>query len=84
MSWVRAVWDEVSEDGESIQYEQTIPSNWVIDKVLYWPNHLNVKRSFHNREDPKPDWKCFKLKKIKVTGIFYYKAAYEKLELSLI
>ena len=68
MAWARAVWNEVDKDGMGEVFEQTVPSNWIINKTLHWPNHLNVKRSFKNQEDPTSEWHQFKLIKVKVTG----------------
>ena len=64
----RAVWNEVDKDGMGEVFEQTVPSNWIINKILHWPNHLNAKRSFKNQEDPTSEWHQFKLIKVKVTG----------------
>ena len=49
-------------------FEQTVPSNWIMNKTMHWPNPLNVKRSFKNQEDPTVEWHKFKLIKVKVTG----------------
>ena len=43
-------------------------SNWIINKTLHWRNHLNVKRSFKNQEDPTVEWYKFTLIKVKVTS----------------
>ena len=68
MAWTRAVWNEVDKDGMGEVFEQNVPSNWIINKSLHWPNHLNVKRSFKKQEDPTAEWHKFKLIKVKVTG----------------
>ena len=68
MAWARAVWNEVDKEGMGEVFEQTVPSNWIINKTLHCPNHLNVKRSFKNQEDPTSEWHQFKLIKVKVTG----------------
>ena len=52
MAWARAVWNEVDKEGMGEVFEQTVPSNWIINKTLHCPDHLNVKRSFKNQEDP--------------------------------
>ena len=67
MAWTRAVWNEVDTDGMGEVFEQTISSNWIINKRLHWPTHINVKRSSKNQEDPTAEWHKFKLIKVKVT-----------------
>lgn len=66
MSWSRAVWIEPKEDGTFEEYEMTIPANWVVGKHVFWPNHINVKRSFNKLEDPSPSWHQFTLIKLKL------------------
>ena len=68
MAWARAVWNEVDKDGMGKVFQQSVPSNWIINKTLHWPNHFNVKRSFKNQEDPTSEWHKFKLIKVKETG----------------
>jgi len=68
MSWVKAVWNELGRDGEKISYEDTVPSNWIKGKKLYWPNHLNAKRSFWNRDEPNEEWDQYELVKAKLIG----------------
>lgn len=69
MSHCRAVWLEpVNKDGELAEFEMTIPTYWVVGQQVYYPHHLNVKRSYNNMEHPKDDWKKFRLVKIKVRG----------------
>ena len=36
MSWTRAVWFEYAKDGTLAEFEQTIPSNWIKESVVYW------------------------------------------------
>ena len=68
MTWARAICDKVDKDGMGEVFEQTVPSNWIINKTIHWPNHPNMKRSFKNQEDPTAEWHKFKLMKVKVTG----------------
>ena len=68
MAWAKAICDKVDKDGMGDVFEQTVPSNWIIHKTMHWTNHLNVKRSFKNQEDPTAEWHQFKLIKVKVTG----------------
>jgi len=60
------VWIEPQDDGTMEEFEMAIPANWVCGRKVYLPNHLNVKRSFKQREDPTASWKCFKLIKLKL------------------
>ena len=48
-------------------FEQTVPSNWIINKTLHWPNHLNIKKSFKNQEAPTAKWYTFKFINFNVT-----------------
>lgn len=68
MSWSRAVWIEPQDDDEFVEYEQTIPTNWIVGKKVHWPNHINVKRAYQSMENPGPNWQTFKLVKIKLFG----------------
>ena len=68
MTRARAVWHEKNKDGVDKAFEQSVPTYWIVSRKLHWPNHLNVKRSFRNREDVTEDWFRFDLIKIKVTG----------------
>lgn len=68
MSWSRVVWIEPDGDDEFVEYEQTIPTNWIVGKKVYWPNSMNVKRAYKTMESPGPNWNIFKLVKIKLTG----------------
>ena len=40
MSFNKVVWKELSNSGKVIEYEKTVPENWVLDGKVYWPNHL--------------------------------------------
>ena len=35
MTWTRAVWNEVDKDSMGKVYEQTAPSNWIVNKTLH-------------------------------------------------
>ena len=67
MVWARTVWNEVDKDGMEKVFEQTVPSNWITNKTLHWPNHLSIKRSFKNQEAPTAKWYTFELIKVNVT-----------------
>ena len=67
MAWARAVWNEADKDGIEKVFQQTGPSNWIINKTLHWPNHLNIKRSFKNQEAPTAKLYKFELIKVNVT-----------------
>lgn len=71
MAYCRAVWEEPQENGSLKEFELTIPSNWVKGSLVYWPTHLNAKKSFLDCEEPKSSWTSFNLIKLKVTGIFF-------------
>jgi len=65
-NWSRTVWAEPQSSGKLQEFEMMIPYNWVKDGLVYWPNHLNVIDSFNQQEEPKLDWKVFKLIKLKL------------------
>ena len=61
MSWSRVAWIE-----GDVEYEQTVPHNWVKGKHIYWPNQMNVKRAYFDHEEPNENWLAFKLVKVKL------------------
>ena len=78
MSYSRVVWLEPQPNGKDEEYEMTVPSNWIKGSSLFYPHHLNVRRSFKNRAEPSNDWHCFQIVKIKLhKGILaiYYKSS---------
>lgn len=68
MSWTRAVWFECKTDGSLHEFEETIPSNWIIENIVYWPPRSIEASSIKNLTDPSDDWFQFELKYIKITG----------------
>ena len=52
MAWTRAVWNEVDKDDMGEVFEQTVPSNWIINKTMHWPNPLDVKGLLKIRKIP--------------------------------
>ena len=65
MSWSRAVWQEKTQEEE-----MTIPTVWIQDGYVRWPEGLQVLKPFNQQLTPKDDWHKFKLIKVKLcTGI---------------
>ena len=52
MAWTRAVWNEVDKDDMGEVFEQTVPSYWIINKTMLWPNPLDVKGLLKIRKIP--------------------------------
>ena len=52
------------EDGK--QKDTDVPSNWVVDGVLYWSNSLNACRDFKIKVAPQPNWLKYEIEKIVV------------------
>ena len=64
MAYVRAVWYEESSDKT---YSGVAPSNWIIDKTLYWPPAIKEASSFKRRDMPNiKTWTKFLLIKEKL------------------
>ena len=61
-AWSRADWVQTQPSGKLEEFEMTVPSNWIKDGKVYWPNHLNVTNSFNNMEEPNSQWKVFQVK----------------------
>ena len=71
MMWVRAAWKEGDTEEEGV-----IPSNWVQQKTVRWPNTLNVLKPLKEKRPPLENWYRFPLVKIKIQSglcciIFY-------------
>ena len=65
MSWSRAVWQEKTQEEE-----MTIPTVWIQDGYVRWPEGLQVLKAFNQQLTPKHYWHKFKLIKVKLcTGI---------------
>ena len=65
MSWLRAVWQE-----ETQEEEMTIPTVQIQDRCVRWPEGLQVLKAFNQQLTPKDNWHKFKLIKVKLcTGI---------------
>ena len=64
MAYVRAVWYEESSDKT---YSGVAPSNWIIDKTLYWPPAIKEASSFKRCDMPNiKTWTKFLLIKEKL------------------
>lgn len=61
--WTRAVWLE-----GDVEEEGTIPSCWITDNTVFWPNGINVLRAMSEMQQPTEKWKPFKLVKVKITS----------------
>ena len=66
MFYSRAVWLEPTGDDKTVEYEATVPCNWIKGSHVYYPNRLNVKRAFNLRQEPMDDWLRFDLVKVKL------------------
>ena len=65
MSWSRAVSQQ-----ETQEEEMTIPTVWIQDGYVRWPEGLQVLKAFNQQLSPKDNWHKFKLIKVKLrTGI---------------
>ena len=51
-----------AEDGE--EKGTFIPSNWVVDGVLYWSHSLNARRDFKNKVALQPNCLRYDIEKI--------------------
>ena len=51
------------EDGK--QKDTVVPSNWVVDGVLYWSDSLNARRDFKIKvaPPPQPNWLKYEIEK---------------------
>ena len=56
-----------AEDGEEI--ESVVLNAWILDKTMFYPNGLHVKKYHRNCAAPEPHWPQYDLIKIKCTGM---------------
>ena len=59
--WVRAVWKE----GEK-EFEDTIPSYWIINGFVRWPVGIHHSRAMKEKRPVQDNWKKFELIKKKM------------------
>jgi len=61
--WSTAVWIEKKREEEGV-----VPSNWIKDDIVFWPNVRDAEKSLQQRQTPGSKWHQFKLVKIKHTS----------------
>ncbi|XP_033758976.1 uncharacterized protein LOC117341225 [Pecten maximus] len=61
MTWVRAIW---LEDGT--EEEGTVPSTWIRDNYVMWPNTTNALKYMISGKVPTTTWRMFTLVKEKL------------------
>ena len=58
--WILAVWLEKKQEEEGV-----IPTHWIKEHKVRWPNGSNAIRAMRNRLEPGEKWLLFQLIKIK-------------------
>ncbi|XP_022111444.1 uncharacterized protein LOC110990668 isoform X2 [Acanthaster planci] len=59
----RAVWRE-----EKREEEGTVPSNWIRNRMLFWPPGPNAIKAYESRQEPRDNWRQFPLVKLKLSA----------------
>ncbi|XP_071095429.1 uncharacterized protein [Haliotis cracherodii] len=62
-AWARAVWMEADEE-----MEETIPSLWIQEKTVRWPNTSNAMPAMKEMRCPTEKWLTFNLVKVKCSS----------------
>ncbi len=57
----RAAWIEKNREEEGC-----VPSNWIVDKRVFWPPGVKADKAFSSRADPKKTWRSFPLIEVKL------------------
>ena len=50
------------------EQEGIVPSTWIRDNVVYWPNGVDASKKMDKGNLPSKSWRQFKLKKIKFSS----------------
>ena len=65
--WTRAVWLERGKEVEGV-----IPSCWVDQDSVSWPNGVNADKALNEQRPPKDNWLKFQLLNFDQMSVFFH------------